>query len=457
MVRGARGLILLALAGIAASCAQPQTVAVARAADDPHRDVACADCHSGPLSDRQMPQVTSATCTTSGCHSDGGPRIVELASIEFEHRDHGGGDSIPAMGCAGCHTHATASAPLVAAVDACSFCHIGLQAAGTTGECRLCHQNLDHAPLTSQRVAIPHADLSSLDGGCVRCHYDVTEPLQTVSTLRCATCHADVDAVVPAGVGPGPELHDSHTSASCISCHEDGEHQIQAMSSAVRLGCVDCHTRVHDVDVTETFPEVVTCNQCHAESHAEQQRLVLGLAPGIDGAFPSEKFVSGLTCRSCHQAPSGADPTVAVRGNAQTCVTCHRSEYATVERWWRQGAATRVGRVEALLGSARRTLGEADAPVVAALDDAERSVTLVREGGAVHNLAFSHRLLEQAIDRVGEAYTTAGRTAPSAPDLGRRPSQGVCTYCHFRADDPWVFQDMSGPFHRDVLRLDAGR
>ncbi len=445
-----------ALAAGALGCFAPESASVARSVDDPHRDVACAECHDGPLSDRRMPQVTSGTCTTSGCHSDGGPRVVELASVAFEHRDHGA-DSVAPMGCAGCHTHSDPSAPLVAAVDACSFCHIGRQAAGRTGECRLCHTDPEHAPLTSQRVAIPHDQLSWLDGGCVRCHYDVTEPLPTVSTLRCAACHTDVDAVVPAGTGPGPELHESHTSASCVSCHENGAHEIRAMSSVVQLACVDCHAEVHDVGVSAGFPTPETCNHCHADSHAAQQRLVLGLAAGVEGAFPSEKFVTGLTCRSCHQAPAGADPTVAVVGNPESCVTCHRREYATVERWWREGSATRLRRVEAALDAARARLRDTGEAPALALAQADQSVTLVREAGAVHNLAFAHRLLEGALERVSEAYTAADRSPPATPDLGRRPSQGVCTYCHFRADDPWVFQDMSGPFHRDVMRLEAGR
>ena len=449
------GLLIVASAMMAA-CGGPATVAVGREADDPHRLIACADCHNGPLSDRDMPQVPAATCTAAGCHDDGGARIVALASIEFEHRSHGG-DSIAAMGCAGCHTHTEPQAPLVAAVDACSFCHIGEQAAGAAGECRLCHQNLEHAGLTSQRVAVPHEGMPWIDGGCVRCHFDVTEPLPEVSTLRCAACHTDVDAVVPAGLGPGPELHDTHTSASCVSCHEDGGHEIRAMSSAVNLACVDCHAAVHDVEVSADFPDALTCNYCHAESHAVQQRLVLGLSAELGDAFPSEKFVSGLTCRSCHQAAPGAEPTRAVRGNAQTCVACHRSEYATVNRWWREGSADRLRRITAYVQTARGRLGEGSVPAVgAALDEADGLVTLVREGRAVHNLPFAHRLLGEAADRVGQAYAAAGRAIPAAPDLGRDPDPGVCSYCHYRANDPWVFGDMSGAFHRDVMRLSGG-
>lgn len=451
----ARWGLLLALSSWVAACGGPATVAVGREADDPHRFIACADCHNGPLSDRDMPQVPTETCTASGCHDEGGPRIVALASIEFQHRDHGA-DSVAAMGCAGCHTHARPEAPLVAAVDACSFCHIGEQAAGQAGECRLCHQNLEHAGLTSQRVAVPHGELSSIDGTCVRCHYDVTEPLATVSPLRCVACHDDVDDVIPPGTAPGPELHDTHTSTSCVSCHDDGAHEIRAMSSSVDLACVDCHTAVHDVEVTTDFPDALTCTYCHAESHAAQQRLVLGLAPGLEGAFPSEKFVSGLTCRSCHQAAPGADPTRAVRGNGQTCVECHRSEYATVNRWWREGSTDRLRRTTAYVQAARSRLDGAGPEVGAALDEAEGFVALVQEGRAVHNLPFAHQLLTEAADRVEAAYGAAGRPVPTAPELGRDPDPGVCSYCHYRSNDPWVFGEMSGPFHRDVMRLSGG-
>lgn len=451
---GAAALVAAALGGVAA-CVSPPAGAFARVdAEEGHRTLVCADCHAGPLSDRGLAQADEATCTASGCHTDGGPAEVILGSVAFAHRGHGG-DSVAVMECSGCHTHPTPEAALVAEVDACSFCHLSEQAAGSTGECRLCHQNLEHAGLTSQGVSVPHDGLPWIDGGCVRCHYDVTEPPVAVSPLRCGACHDDVEAAVDDGAGL--DLHVSHASSSCIACHDEGQHRIRALSSSVSLQCADCHREEHEVAVTTGFPDAATCNRCHVGAHEPQQRMVLGLVDDLDAPDPSQKFLDGLTCRSCHQAAPASDPAVPVRGRVQTCVECHRSEYATVERWWREGTAQRVALAAAYARTATSRVGaDAGADARAALDEADRLIQLVDTAGAVHNLTLAHRLLETATERVAQAYVAAGRTAPSVPDLGREPNMGLCSYCHYRTNDPWVFQEMSGPFHRDVLRLSGG-
>jgi predicted CXXCH cytochrome family protein len=450
--------VALAIAGmLTAACGGPPAGAVARPdAEEGHRNLICVDCHDGPLADRGLAQAPGESCATAQCHTEGGPREARIGSVVFAHRDHGGDSTQVAISCTGCHTHADAQAPLVAEVDACSFCHIGEQAAGPAGECRLCHQNLEHAGVTSQQVAVPHDDLPWMDGGCVRCHYDVTEPPAEISVLRCGSCHDDIDEAVTQGLGT--DLHENHTATSCISCHEEGAHRIQAMSSAVQLSCVDCHRQEHDVAVTADFPDAVTCNYCHSDAHEAQQRLLLGVVTELEAPRPSAKFMDGLTCRSCHQAAPGSDPAVAVAGNDATCVECHRREYRRVEDWWIEGSEQRLRRVEAFAATASTRLGEDPGPDAAAeLAAAASMLELVRSGGAVHNLALAHRLMEEASSRIGEAYRLAGRSVPAAPDLGREPSTGLCSYCHYRVNEPWLFQEMSGAFHREVMVRAQGR
>lgn len=440
--------------GVLAACAGTPPGLRPRAEDDPHRNVACLTCHDGPLVDRNIAQASTAGCTAAGCHSEGGPERIRLAAVSFQHRDHGG-DATVATGCAGCHTHLRPEAPLTATVDACSFCHLSQQAAGSAGECRLCHSDLTHAGTTSQGVAVPHQNLPWLDGGCVRCHYDVTEPPVELSPLRCGACHTNVDGVVEQSLGE--DLHPSHTTASCVSCHGDGAHRIRAMSSSVALSCVDCHRREHDIEVTAAFPDALTCNRCHTGAHEAQQRMVLGLVADLPTPAPAAKFLAGLTCRSCHQPTRESDPAVPVRGNVDTCVECHRSEYRVVARWWRDGSAERLRRAMTYARTAEGRLGEGAGPEAAAeLAAAGRMLTLVETAGGVHNLRLAHQLLGAASERVGQAYTLAGRAVPPPPALGREPSMGLCSFCHYRADDQWSFGEMSGPFHRDVLRLSGG-
>lgn len=452
-----RALVLLAAWG----CTSPDTFRISGEGGDPHAGYTCAACHEFTLGSEtriaaeRLVSPDSATtrapapevrCTNSGCHEDAGPREVSFRSVTFQHRAHGG-DTVVVMSCAGCHGHDSGGEPLTASVDACSLCHLGEQSAGNRGECRTCHTNLEHAGTTSQGLSVPHEGLPWIEGGCVRCHYDVTVVPTGVSVLSCRVCHDD-EAVVAQGIGE--DLHGSHTGVGCTSCHEGETHHIQAMSTSIVLDCSQCHREVHDVAVTTTFPEVETCNACHAGSHAAQQRMVLGLLPGVESPQPSEKFLDGLTCRSCHVAAQGTDPAVAVNGSDQGCEQCHRTEYGEVLRWWTQGADARIRMVGSALDRARTVLqGAPDAMV--RLDSARVLVTLVQEGRATHNLHLAHRLLVQASDQINQAYLDARRSPPAPPELGREPRMGLCSYCHYRVNDPWLFEEMSGDFHREVM------
>ena len=413
---------------------------------DSHAQFACADCHAGGVTTRAVAAVPSETCTASDCHATGGPREVSVGPVTFLHRGHAG-DSIVAMECAGCHTHPSGAAPLSAGLEACSLCHLNDQSAGESGECRLCHGQPAHEGVTSQGVAIPHSSVPWIDGACVRCHYDVTEALVDVGERTCITCHEEEERVVARAVGT--DLHASHVTVNCTSCHEGQSHHIRAMSTAVVLDCAQCHVEVHALEVSEEFASAEGCADCHAEVHAEQQALLLGVVPGRDDVRPSDKFLDGLTCRSCHAPPVGADPTRAVRGNDSGCTTCHRSEYATVLQWWRQGTRERLTSVEQAVAVARGRLGSAGEPG-RHLAAADSLVDVVRAGGAIHNLRLSHQLLERALSDVGDAWRAAGDAPPSLPDLGREPSMGLCSYCHYRLDEPWLFEEMSGPFHASI-------
>lgn len=452
------GLLLLAVPG----CSLTEAPQAAREGADPHAGYNCAACHEFTLGSEtrlaaerlvsadsitvRVP-ASEARCSNSGCHEDGGPREVSFRSVTFDHRNHGG-DTMVVMSCAGCHGHDRGGQPLTASVDPCSLCHLSEQSAGNAGECRVCHTSLEHAGATSQGISVPHEGLPWVEGGCVRCHYDVTTAPTEVSILACRACHED-SAVVARGIGE--DLHGSHAGVGCTSCHQGEAHRIQAMSTAIALDCGQCHREVHAVTVSSAFPGAGTCNDCHAGTHTAQQRMVLGLLPGVQAPEPSEKFLDGLTCRSCHLAGTRFDAATPVEGTGAACEQCHRSEYRSVLRWWNEGSRDRLRQVRNALGRAEDALGSAPQAMVR-LDSARVLVSLVEEGGAVHNLHLAHRLLVQASDQINQAYLDATRSPPAPPELGREPRMGLCSYCHYRLNDPWLFEEMSGDFHREVLR-----
>jgi hypothetical protein len=181
--------------------------------------------------------------------------------------------------------------------------------------------------------------------------------------------------------------------------------------------------------------------------HAAEQRLLLGAAPGGIAAAPGDKFLLGLTCRSCHVAEAGGATT------RTTCVGCHSAEYATVLTWWERGSAERLALASQYVAAATAAAAGAAADSARLHAAAADSlVRFVREGGAAHNLPLSHRALETATARAAAAWSAAGRAAPARPNLGPTPRMGLCTYCHYTWREPRFQETMPDAFHRRVMQ-----
>lgn len=436
--------VAVLLAGLGACSTEPGRLDT----DPDHGNLACATCHRGELADRGMASVPAASCASGDCHGGAVPDEVHVATVTFEHRSHGAGSGI-ALGCAGCHSHDVGSQPLTGSTDACGLCHADQQSGEGGQDCGVCHGHPEHVTLTSQGLPVPHQSLPWISRACVRCHYDVTDPTPQVSMARCAACHQGVQAL--AGRAIGEDLHPDHSGLACTSCHESEPHRIVAMSSAVDLSCVDCHREGHDVELSSGWPSE-TCNACHREVHQDQQRLVLGsVGSGVSSA-PAEKFMDGLVCRSCHLPGPSAEEPASVSGSPRACVACHEPEYATVLDWWEEGLDQRLRVVGAYVDQARRSLdGSPQDSVEVLLGEAGDLLALLDRAGGQHNLRLAHELFRESLARTRRAWTLAGRTPPESPGLGRAPNMGVCSYCHYRLDDPWEFQTMPEAFHIRVM------
>jgi len=286
----------------------------------------------------------------------------------------------------------------------------------------------------------------------VRCHYAVTLPAHEVPLVRCATCHDDVEGMTAAGIGK--DLHPSHTGIACGSCHQRDNHRIQAMSTSVNLDCASCHTVEHGVDAARLALGARTCNACHQGVHAEPQQVLLGILPDAEAALPSQHFMDGVTCASCHIAPDDADPGV-LSGTAQACVQCHRSEYARVLIWWNEGLAERIRLVDRYLSGAEGVVAGLpdDDPASRTAARARRMLETIRTAGGQHNLPLAHRTFEDVVAAARGVYRTAGGGVPSSPGLGRAPRQGTCAFCHYRTTGPGFSQRMDDAFHREVLKV----
>lgn len=413
-------------------------------ADGAHASLPCARCHDGAAIARATPAASDGACLD--CHEGGGPRTVALGAIPLEHENHAG-DTATAAGCASCHTHERGDLELNVTTTGCALCHAGNLDGSGADDCRLCHTDPAHIALTSQSVPLMHADLPWIGGECIRCHYDVGRPETRVPGSVCVACHTPAEAAVERGAGR--DLHPSHTGVACSSCHDDVSHRIVAMSTGVGLSCMQCHATVHSVPQDIAF-DAAACNACHTAVHAAEQRLMLGAAPAGLVAAPSDKFLLGMTCRSCHVQTAGDSAT------RTSCVGCHSPEYATVLQWWERGSAERTTQTAQYVAAAAafaRTASDSARVHAAAADSL---LAYVRQGGAAHNLPLSHRALDEALTRAAAAWSAAGRPAPARPDIGRMPRMGQCTYCHYTWREPLFQQDMPDAFHRRVMRRGEG-
>ena len=413
-----------------------------------HLALACSECHQGPTADRELAFVPPETCTASECHQSSVPGSITLKTVRFEHRGHGSTDEL-AVGCAGCHTHSTGGAPITGSDGTCGLCHQE-ELAGPRGDgCRMCHTDLSYNGFTPQGLAIQHDDLPLFGRGCSRCHYEVTVPVQETAIERCVACHEDGAAIQRSGIGV--DLHPSHVSVSCESCHETDTHHIESMSSAVSLVCVDCHAVEHAVELNPSWPEPAMCVACHRQSHVQQQSFLLGIDASGAVPSPAEHFTSGLVCRSCHVEGSGSPPVSAAAGAA--CVTCHRDEYQTVGRWWVEGVGDRMALVEPYLATAEGVVGR-----LATSDErrAQLSVSrgrleLLRSAGGEHNVRLAHQIFEEVVDASTAVLEASGVVASSEPALGEPPRSGFCTYCHYQIDQERTTEGMPEDFHREVM------
>lgn len=438
-------LILAALCAVIGCARQQGTHGGVR-----HSDLTCAACHGTTMEITPAnARVADAACTASGCHADSGPADVQLSRVSFRHRRHGGTGPIQAT-CAGCHTHPpdVQDKAMVSSGEACSLCHAEQLAGRNSSDCRACHKEPDHVPVSSQGVGIPHSSLNTAETGCLRCHYDVSAPRITVAMATCASCHP---SGAKARLGVGEDLHPRHAGVACTACHASTSHRVVSMSSAVVLDCRDCHVAAHEVQLARPGNPSATCSTCHPRTHQAQQRLVLGELPGMP-AQPSMKFAAGLVCRSCHSAPGsgiGARPT---KGQPAACVGCHRPEYAQIVRWWMAGSRARSDVVERYVRGAAADLGTtAPDTAVRLLAVARQDLAIVRAAGGQHNLELSHAVFRESVSRARAAYALSGRVAPLPPALGPTPRVGMCSYCHYSTDEMWDFKRMPADFHRQVM------
>lgn len=421
------------VAGLASGCgdADPD----AGLAAGPHLDLACGECHAGPVSDGFVASLAPGSCAR--CHPDAELNAsVEVHNVSLTHIAHPGvADSGPS-GCVACHTHDSGDVDLTIASGSCFLCHAvlaqGAEATISESDCAACHVQPAHTGFPTGGATIDHAAVLERGVSCLLCHYDVIEGTGATATATCRTCHG-----MPGGAAPlrGDEsmdaaavhaLHpDTAAPMSCTRCHEPIDHTVIQMASSLTLECESCHA-----------PGDPALNPpVDSSIHRRTQQLYAGFDPDHPDVEPALKFLERVSCSGCHVASA----TALQAGSAerlglirQECAACHGERFGPLLGPWVAGMRLNAALAESyVVGAAAnpRIRGNATADSMA-----RRAVAVwqhVAGGDGMHNLPGADALLRRAIETAAGAYRQTGERPPAQPGLGPDPTVVSCVRCHY--------------------------
>jgi len=257
-----------------------------------HKEVKCLKCHQvGMVNGKKFQEFRGVAFTgCAGCHND-------------PHQNKFG------QNCRQCHTEQ--SFQLIKNVS--KFDHnktnFRLEEKHLGVSCKECHKTNLTDPLKYDR--------------CTDCHEDYHKGQFTNNGIStdCSQCHSVTGfdrfayTVMQHNRGKFP-LNGSHSAVPCLDCHKKQE---QWSFREIGDKCKDCHSDVHQTDMSTHYYPGGNCRVCHNESHWS------------DVTFDHSKTRFQLTgshlsqeCRSCHFITDeiGGEKQK-FSGLSQSCSGCH--------------------------------------------------------------------------------------------------------------------------------------
>jgi predicted CXXCH cytochrome family protein len=283
-----------------------------------HKDLACADCHSGLSPDDLPHAVRIPPVDCAGCHGD---LTGSHGFHAFPARDGAGPALLAGVSCSSCHgTHdirppGSESSPLrrEGLLETCGRCHAGVVArfkasahgralaGGGPGapDCLTCHRTA----VTSKQMPQDGAALKQAQEKiCLSCHLANPEV-----RARMAPTTGFIAAYEQSVHGKALHVGDA-SAANCVDCH--GSHEMEhGFDAAARVS-------------KQRIP--ATCGACHSEI-AETYRA------SAHGQALARGNHDAPVCTNCHgehsieKAHDPRSPVAAGNVSAQVCSPCHSS------------------------------------------------------------------------------------------------------------------------------------
>lgn len=264
----------------------------------------CTTCHDVHSSENASLTKTDVYTLCTGCHKPD-------ARFSTIHK----GYDLKGANCTACHNpHGSKNKGLLMPLLHVPF---------ASGNCTACHNNVGSSSVASTGGSKGFALKAPVSDLCQGCHKDVANSYKN-SLYRhvppdknpCTTCHN------PHAAGDAPLLKTDQKSL-CLGCHgkTPGFADDFKGSPHGNQDCAaNCHTP-HGTDNEKNLKDdpINLCSKCHQHQHQITHPLGSGT---ID---PRNK--KPVTCTSCHKLHQPkAEPLLALDGNRELCVQCHKGK-----------------------------------------------------------------------------------------------------------------------------------
>lgn len=252
--------------------------------------------------------------------------------------------------CTDCHQTSTKGGKLfqqfsAVAHEKCTDCHKDPHENKFGQNCTQCHSDFSFSTLKINNT-FDHSKTSfELKGlhqkvKCEKCHKkSFTEP---VSFSKCIDCHADYHDGDFSGKNPRSDcsdchsengftpstytvimhnetsfqLRDTHLATPCTACHKNEEGWRFA---GLGQKCVDCHTDVHEQQISQKYYANRSCQVCHKETRWDEVTFDHSVTD-----FYLTNAHSRPDCRACHLPLTGKTiKDYRFAGLSSRCEGCH--------------------------------------------------------------------------------------------------------------------------------------
>jgi nitrate/TMAO reductase-like tetraheme cytochrome c subunit len=412
-----------------------------------HNKIACIDCHpyrpstivqsslryfAGSYSLPLKSRVEDKECNV--CHAPESVKVVNFRGTPFNHLEHvQKAKRGKILHCTSCHySLVQTKSHMDVDEDVCALCHFYTAPPQYNQNCIVCHGER-RKPVKIGEVDFSHESFLKTGARCVECHSRTVtgqgEPLEE----RCGVCHVERQAE-GRDTARVHEIHISQNYVNCFSCHARIAHGKETVHFS---GTID-----------------LSCNQCHASSHAPARDMYMGIGSlGVQDA-PSPMYGSRVGCTACHtlEKSIGGKQVLSRTWEAKkkSCVLCHKPGYERMAEDWKKGMGAFTEGLSSLMDRYGKVLEQRKAPasLLNAYDAMGHDLQFLKEGRGEHNIRYAFEIGRTIVAGVLGGYKKLGVAEKvSIPEFVAKPD-GYCLFCHatYRPEKEISLKELNAKF-----------